>query len=351
MLYLIFVIIGFALVFDFLNGFHDAANSVATVVTTRTLTPAQAVLWAAFFNFVAAFVFGTGVAKTISSNLINPAAMDVYVVFGGLIGGIGWNLLTWYLALPTSSSHALISSLAGAAVTKAGWHVLLLRGWWPVLLFLVLSPLLGMALGYIFMHIIAWLTWRAKRERVQHIFRRLQLVSAGAYSLGHGSNDAQKTMGVIVALLVASGHRQWARGGQSLLGRQHEIALWIILSCQAAMALGTMLGGWRVVRTMGSRITPHLHAPDGFAAELAAALTIFLATVVKVPISTTHAIGGAISGVGATRGWHAVRWIWARRVIYGWFLCFPGAALIGALGYLILRLVLTPVLGAPPHAS
>src|SRR4051794_3505955 len=332
------ITVGLALLFDFLNGFHDAANSIATIVTTRALSPGQAVVWAAFFNFVAVFLFGTGVAKTISSGLIDPAVIDVAVILGGVIGGIGWNLLTWYLALPTSSSHAIISAFAGAAISKAGWHALLLKGWEPVLLFLLLSPLLGMVLGYLFMHLVAWLTWRINRQRAQRIFRRLQLVSAAAYSLGHGSNDAQKTMGIIVALLVAAGHPGWARGHVQFLGH-HEIALWIILSCQAAMALGTLSGGWRVVRTMGSRIAPGLHPVGGFSAEMAAATTIALATFAKIPISTTHAIGGAVSGVGATRGIHTVRWLWARRVVYGWIFTFPGAGLIGALAYFFVRLV------------
>lgn len=342
-------IIIFALAFDFLNGFHDAANSVATIVTTRVLTPSQAVVWAAFFNFIAAFVFGTGVAKTISSKLIEPNAIDLYVIFGGLLGAILWDLLSWYLALPTSSSHALISGFAGAAMTKAGGHVLLLRGWEPVIAFLILSPLIGMVLGYIFMHIVAWASWRVERHRAQRIFRRLQLISAGAYSLGHGTNDAQKTMGIIVALLVSVGHADWARGGFQLLGQRHEIALWIILCCHAAMALGTMAGGWRIVHTMGGRITPHLRPVGGFSAEFAAAFTIGLATFAHVPISTTHAIGGAISGVGATRGVHAVRWIWAKRIIYGWILTFPGAGLIGALGYLAIHAALVPIFG-PGHA-
>jgi PiT family inorganic phosphate transporter len=339
MLSLIVFIVALALVFDFLNGFHDAANSIATVVTTRALTPAQAVVWAAFFNFVAAFLFGTGVAETISDKLIDPHVMDIYVVFGGLIGGIGWNLLTWYLGLPVSSSHAIISGLAGAAILKGGWQSLLLRGWEPVLLFLILSPLLGFVLAYIFLHIIAWLTWRMKRRPAERLFQKLQLVSAALYSLGHGSNDAQKTMGIIVALLVSTGYGRWTRSHIRFLGHQ-DIALWIILSCQAAMALGTMAGGWRVVRTIGSRITPHLRPVTGFAAELAAASTIALATFAQVPISTTHAIGGAISGVGASRGVHAVRWIWARRVVYGWLLTFPGAALIGAAGYFVVRMAL-----------
>jgi PiT family inorganic phosphate transporter len=335
MIYFIFFLVALALVFDFLNGFHDAANSVATVVTTRVLSPEVAVLWAAFFNFVAVFLFGTGVAHTISDKLIVPSQIDAYVIFGGLAGGIGWNLLTWYLALPTSSSHAIISSIAGAAITKAGWGVLLLSGWIPVLAFLVLSPLLGMVLGYMLMHVVAWASLRMRRKRAQHLFRRLQLISAAVYSIGHGSNDAQKTMGIIVALLVGSGHGDWTRTSLRLFGPKQEIALWIVLSCQAAMALGTLSGGWRIVRTMGSRITPHLHPVGGFSAEIAAAITIGLATVAKIPISTTHAIGGAVSGVGATRGLHAVRWVWARRVVYGWVFTFPGAGLIGAFGYLV----------------
>lgn len=344
-LFLVICTVLIALAFDFLNGVHDAANSIATIVTTRVLTPPQAVLWAALFNFVAAFVFGTGVAHTISSSLIDPAVMNLYIVLGGLLGAISWNLITWYLALPTSSSHAIISALAGAAIMRAGWHAILIKGWIPVLAFLVLSPLIGMVIGYILMHIIAWSTFRMHRYKAGKMFRRLQLLSAGAYSLGHGTNDAQKTMGIIVALLVSTGYGNHALSHTHLLGHDHEIALWIILSCHAAIALGTMIGGWRIVRTMGSRITPHLKPIDGFASELAAATSIAIATVAHIPISTTHAIGGAISGVGATRGVHAVRWIWARRIIYGWILTFPGAAAVGAIFYLILHLAIEPFVG------
>ena len=343
---LVVIVVVVALVFDFLNGVHDAANSIATIVTTRVLTPPQAVVWAAFFNFVAAFFFGTGVAHTISSALIDPAIMSVYIVFGGLLGAVAWNLLTWYLALPTSSSHAIISSLAGAAIMKAGWHAILIAGWIPVLVFLVISPIIGMVLGYLFMHIVAWSTFKVPREKASKLFRSLQLFSAGAYSLGHGTNDAQKTMGIIVALLASSGYAKYANSKHVLFGRHHEISLWIILSCHAAIALGTMIGGWRIVKTMGSRITPHLRPMGGFSAELAAAFTIGLATFAKVPISTTHAIGGAISGVGATRGLHAVRWIWARRIVYGWVLTFPGAALMGSFFYLLLHFALEPFVGA-----
>jgi len=334
-LYLVFVLIAVALVFDFFNGFHDAANSVATVVTTRVLSPGQAVLWAAFFNFVAAFLFGTGVAQTISNKLIDPKAVDVYVVCGGLIGAIAWDIITWLMALPTSSSHAIISGYAGAAIARAGFKVILVKGWIPVILFLVISPIIGMILGWAIMTGVSWLTRHSDRYKAQGWFRHLQLVSAGLYSLGHGTNDAQKTMGIIVALLAAAGQAQWGKpghGGFQGFGK-HEIAWWIILSCHAAMALGTMAGGWRIVKTIGSRITPHLRPIGGFSAEMAAATTIGLATLASVPISTTHAIGGAVSGVGATRGWHAVRWIWGEKIVIAWVVTFPGAALIGAAGY------------------
>jgi len=348
---LVVITVVIALGFDFLNGVHDAANSIATIVTTRVLTPAKAVLWAASFNFVAAFLFGTGVAHTISSTIIDPRVMNLYIVLGGLLGAITWNLITWYLALPTSSSHAIISALAGAAIAKAGWHAILLKGWIPIIAFLLLSPLIGMVLGYILMHVVAWSSFRMHRDKASKLFRRLQLVSAGAYSLGHGTNDAQKTMGIIVALLVSTGYGKYALGHSRLFGRNHEISIWIILSCHACIAAGTMIGGWKIVRTMGSRITPHLRPIDGFASELSAAVTIALATFAKVPISTTHAIGGAISGVGATRGLHAVRWIWARRIIYGWILTFPGAALVGAFFYAVVHLGIERFIGggAPIH--
>ena len=340
-----FVLIGIALVFDFFNGFHDAANSVATVVTTRVLTPLQAVLWAAFFNFAAAFFFGTGVAKTISEKLVDPKAVDLYVICGGLFGAIVWDIITWWLALPTSSSHAVISGYAGAAIAKTGWSAILIKGWIPVLLFLVLSPIIGMILGWVFMTAISWLTRHTERHKAERRFRRLQLLSAGLYSLGHGTNDAQKTMGIIVAVLVAAGRGQWSHpnpdGFQGLVG-EHEVAWWIILACHAAMALGTMAGGWRIVQTVGSRITPNLRPVGGFSAELAAATSISFATLAHVPISTTHAIGGAVLGVGATRGLHAVRWIWGKRIAWAWVLTFPCAALIGAAGYALVRLLIQP---------
>jgi inorganic phosphate transporter, PiT family len=341
-LHMVFLLIGLALVFDIFNGFHDAANSVATVVTTRVLTPVQAVFWAAFFNFAAAFIFGTGVAKTISDKLIDPKVVDLYVIFGGLFGAIIWDIITWLMALPTSSSHAIISAYAGGAIAKAGFGSLLLKGWAPVVTFLIASPIIGLILGYLFMIVASWISFKRERHKAERTFSHLQLISAGAYSLGHGTNDAQKTMGIIAALLVANGKKDWTVGHFHALGGKSELAMWIILSCHAAMAMGTMLGGWRIVKTMGSRITPHLKPIGGFSAELAAATTIGLATLAAVPISTTHAIGGAVSGVGATRGWHAVRWIWGKRIIYAWVLTFPGAAIIGAIGYWFGHFALEP---------
>jgi inorganic phosphate transporter, PiT family len=347
MLSFVFTVISVALIFDFFNGFHDAANSVATVVTTRVLSPGQAVLWAAFFNFVAAFLFGTGVATTISEKLIDPKAVDAFVICGGLIGAIVWDIITWLAAMPTSSSHAIISGYAGAAIARAGWAAILPKGWIPVIAFLIISPIIGAILGWAIMTFTAWLTRNSERYKTEMRFRHLQLVSAGLYSLGHGTNDAQKTMGIIVALLAAAGHQHWAKPGQSgfhaLFGKQ-EIAWWVILACHTAMALGTGAGGWRIVKTIGSRITPHLRPVGGFSAEVAAATTIGLATIAKVPISTTHAIGGAVLGVGATRGSHAVRWIWGEKIVWAWVLTFPGAALIGAAGYALAHLALQPLI-------
>lgn len=249
------------------------------------------------------------------------------------------------MALPTSSSHAIISGYAGAAIARAGWHSILVKGWIPVIVFLIISPIIGMILGWAFMTSIAWMTRNSERYKTEKNFRHLQLVSAGLYSLGHGTNDAQKTMGIIVALLAAAGHEQWGKAGANSfhgLAGKHEIAWWIILSCHAAMAVGTMAGGWRIVKTIGSRITPHLRPVGGFSAELAAALTIGMATIAKVPISTTHAIGGAVAGVGATRGMHAVRWVWGERIVWAWVLTFPGAALIGAAGYYFAHFAIQP---------
>jgi PiT family inorganic phosphate transporter len=337
---LVILIIVVALCFDFLNGFHDAANSIATVVSTRVLSPMQAVIWAAIFNFIACFFFGTKVAGTISDKLLDThqLAGDVYVILAALSGAIIWNIITWVLALPTSSSHALISGYAGAAIAKAGVAVIRPAGWEPVLLWLVLSPLIGMVLGAINMIVVAWIFQRAHPHRVDSLFRRLQLLSAGAYSLGHGGNDAQKTMGIIVALLVAAGRGHLAMSTHELFGRHHEVAPWIILICQAAIALGTMFGGWRIVKTMGSGIT-RLQPVGGFCAETAAAATIAIATFGGVPISTTHAITGSIIGVGTTRGVRAVRWIWGQRIVVAWILTLPCSAFVAALIYILMRTV------------
>jgi PiT family inorganic phosphate transporter len=344
MLPLILFIIIVALVFDFLNGFHDAANSIATIVSTRVLTPTTAVVWAAFFNFIAAFFFGTHVAMTIAEKLVDQRVVDVYVVFGGLLGAIIWNVITWLLALPTSSSHALVSGIAGAAIAKGGMGVMLWAGWAPLLLFIVLSPLFGFILGASLMIATAWMFRRATPHKVDTLFRRLQLLSSAIFSLGHGGNDAQKTMGIIALLLVAGGRRQWAFSGHQILWHHHEIALWIILSCNAAIALGTMFGGWRIVKTMGSGIT-RLQPVGGFCAEVSAAATIIGSTFGGIPISTTHAITGAILGVGTTRGVRSVRWIWGQRIVIAWILTLPCSAFIAGISYLLIRHLIQPHVG------
>ncbi|HOB74796.1 MAG TPA: inorganic phosphate transporter [Phycisphaerae bacterium] len=354
MLTLIIVIILVALVFDFLNGFHDAANSIATIVCTRVLTPAQAVMWAAFFNFIAAFVFGTRVADRVGKGMIDTEAVDIYVVLAGLLGAIIWNIITWWLALPTSSSHALLSGYAGAAIAKGGMGVLILPGWIPVLLFIVLSPIIGFVLAYINVIITSYLFRNARPRKVDSLFRRLQLVSAGLYSLGHGTNDAQKTMGIIVALLVAAGpqYAAWTEGGLHLFGRQHEIALWIILSCNGAIALGTMFGGWRIVKTMGDRIT-RLQPIGGFCAETAGAMTLIGTAINGIPISTTHAITGAILGVGSAHNPKSVRWAWGERIVMAWVLTLPCSAFIAAIAYLLIHGFLLIITGGGeiPHPS
>jgi len=344
MIILIIVIVVIALVFDFLNGFHDAANSIATVVCTRVLTPIQAVAWAAFFNFVAAFLFGTPVAETVGEGLVDLNAVDQYVVMAGLLGAVAWNLITWYLALPTSSSHALMSGYAGAAIAKCGVGVLIAEGWMWVIAFIVLSPVIGFVLGLLNMALVGHLFRNARPHRVDTLFRRLQLVSAGLYSLGHGTNDAQKTMGIIVALLVSSGKPDWARHEYIFLGIQHTIPIWIVASCAAAIALGTLTGGWRIVKTMGDRIT-RLQPVGGFCAETAGALTLFGATLQGIPVSTTHAITGAILGVGSARNVKSVRWIWGQRIVTAWVLTLPCAAFIAAAIYLVLSWTVLPAVG------
>ncbi|MEI6310174.1 MAG: inorganic phosphate transporter [bacterium] len=328
MLALVIVIIGVALIFDFLNGFHDAANSIATVVSTRVLTPRLAVIWAAFFNFVAAFTFGTGVAHTIGAGLVDIASTDVYVILAGLLGAIFWNLLTWWLGLPISSSHALIGGYAGAAVIKSGFSVLILSGWLKVLAFIIISPLIGLILGYSFMLFIFWLYRKRSAYRVDHTFRRLQLVSAAAYSLGHGTNDAQKTMGIIAMVLFTSGYLP-----------TYDIPFYVILMCYAAIALGTLSGGWRIVKTLGSKITK-LQPVGGFCAETAGAITIIGSSLLGIPVSTTHTITGAIMGVGSARRVKSVHWGVARSIVWAWIFTIPVAAGVGALAYLVIRLFL-----------
>jgi len=322
------VIIVVALAFDFLNGFHDAANSIATVVSTRVLSPQKAVMWAAFFNFVAAFVLGTHVAKTIGSGMIDLHVVTREVVLAGLLGAIFWNLVTWYYGLPVSSSHALIGGYAGAAVAKAGPAAILAAGWTKTLIFIVLSPTIGALLGFLLTVGVTWIFRNWHPFRLDQLFRRMQLVSAGLYSLGHGGNDAQKTMGVITGLLVTSGHLQ-----------KFEVPLWVILISHAAIAFGTLFGGWRIVKTMGTRITK-LQPFGGFCAETAAAVSIVGVTLGGIPVSTTHTITGAIIGVGATRRLNAVKWGVAGSIMWAWVLTIPISALVGALAYAVVRFVI-----------
>jgi len=319
MLLIVIGLIAVALTFDFINGFHDAANSIATVVSTRVLSPGQAVVWAAFFNFVAAFTFGTAVAKTIGKGMIELSAVNFAVIFGGLTGAIIWDLITWYFGLPTSSSHALIGGYAGAAVANAGFSVIIVSGWTKTLMYIVLAPLIGLTLAWLLTVITLNLFRRMSPLRVDRLFRKLQLVSAAAYSLGHGGNDAQKTMGIISGVMVTAGYF-----------KTFHIPLWVILSAHAAIALGTLSGGWRIIHTMGSKIT-RLQPVGGFAAETAGAITLFFATHLGVPVSTTHTITGAIVGVGATRRMSAVRWGIAGKIVWAWVLTIPMSALFGAL--------------------
>jgi len=332
------VIVAVALVFDFINGFHDSANSIATVVSTRVLSPGVAVLWAAFFNFVAAFVVGTAVAKTIGKGLIDISVVDPNVILGGLLGAIVWDLVTWYLGLPSSSSHALLGGYAGAAIAKAGFGALILSGWILPVAFIVVSPLLGMTIALILTVALSWLLRAAPPGPLDRIFRRLQLISAGLYSLSHGANDAQKTMGIIVSLLVASqadfaSQTGWLR--HLYLPSADHIPLWIVLAAHTAIALGTAAGGWRIVKTMGTRIT-RLRPFGGFCAETAGGITVLLASSLGVPVSTTHTITGAIVGVGAAQRLSAVRWGVAKRIVWAWILTMPMSAVIAALSYLIL---------------
>jgi PiT family inorganic phosphate transporter len=310
-----------ALAFDFMNGFHDAANSIATVVSTGVLKPWQAVLWAAFFNVLAFAVFHLSVASTVGKGIIDPAFVDSRLIFGALIGAISWNLITWYYGIPSSSSHALIGGMIGSALAKAGVAPLLAPGILKTASFIIISPLLGMALGALIMLLLSHLFFRQTPRRVDRAFRRLQLVSSAAYSLGHGGNDAQKTMGIIWLLLIANG-----------LTTKDHLPAWVVMSCFFAMGVGTMFGGWRIVKTMGQRITK-LRPVGGFAAECAGSITLFMATHFGIPVSTTHTITGAIIGVGTTRGSAAVRWGTAGNIVVAWIVTIPASAGIAALAY------------------
>ena len=323
----VIAIVVLALVFDFTNGFHDAANSIATVVSTRVLTPRMAVIWAALFNFIAFLVFQTHVANTVGK-IVDPDVVSEAVIFAGPVGAIAWNFITWWLGLPTSSSHALIGGFAGAGVAKAGFGVLDAGSLEKTILWIPLSPLLGMTLGFLLMLANMWIFRRSSPSRVDGLFRRLQLLSAAAFSLGHGGNDAQKTMGIIAALLVGSGYLQLEANGDL------PVPLWVVLSAHAAIALGTLTGGWRIVKTLGQRITA-LKPVGGFSAETAAACSLYLATALGIPVSTTQTITGAIVGVGATRRLSAVRWGVAGRIVWAWVLTIPAAAVIAAVTYAI----------------
>ncbi|CAN5141322.1 inorganic phosphate transporter [soil metagenome] len=320
-------LIAVALLFDFLNGLHDAANSIATIVSTRVLRPHYAVAWAAFFNFIAFAVFGLHVAETIGTGIIHPEVIDAQVIFAALIGAIVWNLVTWALGLPSSSSHALIGGLLGAGVAKAGISVAAWGGLSKTLLAIVLSPLVGFLLALVLMAIVSWASVRSTPFAVDRAFRILQFASASLYSLGHGGNDAQKTMGIIAVLLYSQGY----------LGTEFSVPFWVVLSCQAAMALGTLMGGWRIVRTMGLRITK-LTPMQGFCAETGGAVTLFIATWLGVPVSTTHTITGAIVGVGAARRVSAVRWNVAGSIVWAWIFTIPAAALVAAATYFAVTL-------------
>jgi len=323
-----------ALTFDFLNGFHDAANSIATVVSTRVLSPKLAVVWAAFFNFVAAFMLGTAVAKTIGSGMIRIDSITQYVVIAGLLGAIVWDLLTWWWGLPTSSSHALIGGMAGAAIVRAGWNVIVAAGWYKTLIFIAIAPVIGLTLALIFMTSLFWTLRNKPPRRIDAWFRKLQLLSAAAYSLGHGGNDAQKTMGIVASALYSANIISAAE----LKGSWGHFHWPIILAAHTAIALGTYFGGWRIVHTMGSRITK-LKPVGGFCAETAGAITLFATALAGIPVSTTHTITGAIVGVGATHRLSAVRWGVATRIIWAWIFTIPAAALVAAAAFALIRLL------------
>lgn len=338
-IWFVLAIIVIAFTFDFINGFHDAANAIATVVSTRVLSPTTAVVWAAFFNFAAVFVFGTAVAKTIGAGLIDISIVDPLVILAALLGAIAWDLITWYFAFPSSSSHALIGAYGGAAVAKAGVGALLLGGWVKPILFIFLAPIIGMVLGMTLMVATAWTLRRARPRSVDKYFRRLQLVSAAAYSLSHGTNDAQKTVGIIVGLLVSS----QALFADFPIEAFHvttvdQMPWWVIVCAYSAIAAGTAAGGWRIVKTMGSRLT-RLKPVHGFCAETGGAMSIFVASFLGVPVSTTHTITGAIVGVGSVRRLSAVRWGLAGQIVWAWVLTIPASAGIAGIWYLVLHVI------------
>ena len=325
-LFVVIIIIALALGFDFTNGFHDAANSIATIVSTRVLTPKQAVIWAACFNFIAFLIFGTAVATTIGKGLIDVSSVDRGVIFAGLIGTITWNIITWYLGLPTSSSHALIGGYAGAAIAKAGFSVIIASGWYKTIIFLFLAPAIGLILGLIIYTILVWMVHKKTPTKINTTFQKLQLLSAALYSLGHGGNDAQKTMGIITLLLFSSGYIS-----------TFHVPFWVAILCNSAIALGTLSGGWRIVKTMGSKITK-LRPADGFAAETASAISIFVATYLGAPVSTTHVITGAISGVGASKRLSAVRWGVTLNIVWAWLLTIPMSGIVAFVLYNIIKI-------------
>ena len=318
--WVVYSVIGLALAFDFVNGFHDAANSIATVVSTRVLSPRWAVGWAAFFNFIAFLFFGLRVAETIGKGVVDPTSVTVPVITAALVGAIVWNLITWYYGIPSSSSHALVGGLAGAAIQHSGFAAVVVPGIVKISIFIILAPLIGLAIGFAFMVGTYWTFRRATHARVGKLFRSLQLCSAAAYSLGHGGNDAQKTMGVILVLLIAG----------NMVDVKSEVPLWVVLASHTAMGLGTMAGGWRIVKTMGQKICK-IQPVQGFCAESAGAIMLYVATWAGIPVSTTHTITGAIVGVGSTRGFHAVKWGVATRVVWAWILTIPCAALLAML--------------------
>ena len=322
-LWVVVVLVALAILFDFMNGFHDAANSIATVVSTGVLKPGHAVVFAAFFNFIAIFIFHLSVAATIGKGIVEPGVVDTHVIFGALAGAITWNFITWYYGIPSSSSHALIGGIVGAVIAKAGASSLVASGIWKTIAFIFISPLLGFLLGSIMMVAVAWIFRRSRPSKVDKWFRRLQLVSAGAYSLGHGGNDAQKTIGIIWLLLIATGYT--APGDASP-------PTWVIVSCYTAIGMGTMFGGWRIVKTMGQKITK-LKPVGGFCAETGGAMTLFLATVMGIPVSTTHTITGAIVGVGSTQRASAVRWGVAGNIVWAWVLTIPASAFVASIAY------------------